>query len=173
METGLETYDLKIANLTNGSHHFRYEINDDFFAHFSESLIRHGNCKVDVDLEKNNSTFDLHIRCTGDVEVTCDRCLTPFRRPTECEYTIILKMSHANLEDAGEEIEIIAPGTIKINLACYIYECMQLSLPLQVFCDQQPGNSCDKEVLEFLEKLKISSSEKSFVEAFKDLRLKQ
>ena len=173
MENNIDLFDIKISNLSNGTHSFKFEVDDDFFDDREDSLVQAGNLTAEVELDKNNNTWKLHMILKGTVQQTCDRCLNEIQCPINGVFDLVLKSGELPVDDFSSEIEFIAPGAIKINVACYIYECLHLSLPLQVFCDQQSGNTCDEEVIAFLGGQKNSSSEKSFLEAFKELRLKQ
>jgi len=173
MEKTLDLFDIKISNLTDGTYDYSFEVNDEFLSCFEASQVKSGRVKANITLEKSNNTWKLEIDLEGTVQLNCNRCLNEIPCPISGEMGLILKTDSAPVDDFNAEIEFIPFGAIKINVACYIYECLQLSLPLQVFCDQQSGNTCDEEVIAFLEKQKINSSEKSFLEAFKELRLKQ
>lgn len=173
MENNIDLFDIKISNLSNGTHNFKFEVDDAFFGDREDSLVQAGNLLADVELDKNNNTWKLHMTLNGTVQQTCDRCLNEIQCLLDGVFEVVLKSGELPGDDFSSEIEFIAPGAIKINVACYIYECLHLSLPLQVFCDKQLGNTCDEDVIAFLRGQKNSSSEKSFFEALKELRLKQ
>ena len=133
MENTLDLFDIKISNLTDGSYNYSFEVNDAFLANFEASQVKSGFVKAFITLDKSNNTWKLGIELEGTVQLNCDRCLNEIPVPISGEMDLILKSDSTPNDDFGSEIEFIPFGAIKINVACYIYECLQLSLPLQVF----------------------------------------
>lgn len=110
---------------------YTFKLDSDFFALFEDSIIQKGLVDVDVNLEKTS----LHIRMTfsvkGTVELTCDRSLDLFEYPIDSFTPLIFKFSEEEEGEITDEIIGIKKETIKINLAQYIYEFINLEVPIK------------------------------------------
>lgn len=90
----------------------------------------------------------------GSVKLMCDRCLEDYDQPVEGNFRLIVKYGEEFQEISDEIIEI--PFTEhRIDLSQYIYEYIQLMLPMKhVHPDDELGNStCKSEMLEKLNEL--------------------
>ncbi len=155
----LNQFIIPFKTLTNGIHQFDYLIDDAFFENYEMSEIKKGNIKVDVTLEKTENILTFFYHLKGTANVMCDRCLDYFDLPIEREFQMFVKFGKERLEQT-DEILVIPETDNEINIMQYIYEYINLSLPIQrIHPDDKDGYSqCNAE---FLEKLKeFSKTEK-------------
>jgi uncharacterized protein len=128
----LRAFDIEIAHIKEHVSH-RYDFKLDapsFFTLFEDSIIQKGLLEVHVDLEKTALHIRMTISMKGNVELICDRSLDPFDFPIDSVNPLIFKFS----EEEGEitdEIIGIKRETIKINIAQYIYEFINLEIPMK------------------------------------------
>ncbi len=145
---------IPIKGLGIGNHHYDFVINDSFFENFEPLNIREGQVDLSLDLEKESSLLSLHFYFKGIVKLTCDRCLEEYDQPVDGDFRLIVKYGEEFQEISDEIIEI--PFTEhRIDLSQYIYEYIQLMLPLKhVHPDDASGNStCKPDMLEKLKEL--------------------
>lgn len=144
----LKTYDIPWKGLSNGSHHFDFEVDDRFFTAFEDSEIKGGNLSVSVDLDKSATMLLLSVSIDGDVTVMCDRCLGDLELPIEYDGDLRVKFSDEISEYDGE-ILWMHPSDVELHLAQYIYESIILGLPFQkVHEEDEDGNPlCDEDML--------------------------
>ena len=83
----------------------------------------------------------------GKVEVTCDRCLDPFHLPVEDRQSLMVKFDEEPWEDA--DVVFIVKGTQQLNVAKYIYEFINLAVPITKTHDDA-GDDCNPEMLKYL-----------------------
>ncbi|MBC9931962.1 YceD family protein [Chitinophaga qingshengii] len=162
----LREFDIAFVGLKPGVHSFQYEIGESFFEHF-EGERDFSDCKatVNLTLDKKVNFFLLKFEIGGSVTVTCDRCGQPFELQLWDEFNQIVKMvdnpeEMAN-EDADPDVAYISKTESHLNVAEWIYEFIQLSIPMQrIHPDTADGKSgCDPKVIEMLERMNRQANE--------------
>jgi uncharacterized metal-binding protein YceD (DUF177 family) len=151
----LRDFIITFSSLSLGNHSFDLEFNDKFFGEFEYSEIKKGKGTIQIELEKKERMLVFDIMIDGWVEVTCDRCLEPFEYDIYTEERLFVKFGEA-YEEQSEDVIIIPEGSFEYDLSQFIYELINLSLPIKiVHPDDEDGNSlCDPDIIERLESLK-------------------
>ena len=144
----LDQFSIPVSGLHNGLHEYDFSIGKDFFQAFEESPIKNGDVSVHFDFDKREDMYILLFSFEGEVEVTCDRCLDPFNLPIEDEQSLMVKFDEEPWEDA--EVVFIIKGTPSLNVARYIYEFINLAVPMSKTHDNA-GDNCNPEMLKYLE----------------------
>lgn len=147
----MKGYDIPFVGLKQGKHEFDYQIKDNFFSDKEYSLVKKGNVEVELDLTKQDVLLILEFRISGEVWVECDRCLEEFPLEIEAENRIIIKFGDEAFEES-DEIVVIPRESSEINVEQFIYEFINLALPIKkVHPDDEDGNSlCNPDVLKKL-----------------------
>ena len=123
-------FEIDIYNLGSGIHQFSFKVEKAFFEAYEYSIIKNGNLKVKLDLDNRGSFLALNFSITGTIELICDRSLERFDAPLDLHQMLVLKFG-SELIDDGKDIDIIEPGTIRINVADYIYEFITVAVPMK------------------------------------------
>ena len=95
----------------------------------------------------------------GTMEVTCDRCNSNLPLELWDEFNITVKMVEEpdlmNEQEEDPDMYYIAQGESHIDVANWIYEFINLSIPMQKACsfDDMSGPHCNKTALDVLKKL--------------------
>ncbi len=152
-------YEIAFVGLKPGEHQFVYEINDKFFESLQQQDFT--NCKtvVKLRLEKNNGFMMLKFDVDGKVEVVCDRCGNNLPMQLWDEFNVIVKMVEdpgmMNEREEDPDVYYISKTESHIDVADWIYEFINLSIPMQKMCkeDEIGGPKCNNEVLEKLKKM--------------------
>lgn len=167
----LKKYTIKFRELELGEHNFEFTINDTFFEHFEKSELHEGSLIANVRLLKENRLITLYISIEGNVKVMCDRCLDYFDFPIHYEGVLYLNLDPLYEEDRVDMINI-KENEGKVNLAQRFYENIHLTLPLKrVHPDDKEGNStCNKEMLNLLEKYNKGDEEETIDPRWEKLR---
>jgi uncharacterized protein len=142
---------LPISGLKEGRHLFDFEIGNKFFEEFEESEIKEGNLSVIVELDKLSSHFDLILKITGEVRISCDRCLEMFFQPIACQNRLLIKFGK-DRDDSNPDIITIPADEHELDIKQYLYEFIHLALPIQrVHPEDKTGkSSCNPEMLQKL-----------------------
>ncbi len=130
MDRIIDQYTVHYKGLKVGRHHFDFEVDDSFFEQFEEGEIRKGKINVSIDLERHNLMLEFRFNIKGTVEVACDRCLETFMIPISFKGDLFVKITESENE-GDDEIWFISNNEHQVNLAQYIYESINLSLPLK------------------------------------------
>ena len=157
-----DEYTIPFVGLATGHHQFEYEIDDSFFAKFENPVVHEADIHVDMDLHKTSESMTLLFRFKGEIGVTCDRCLEPFRMPVNNMQAILVKFGTPSPGDE-DDVVVIAHGEHEINIAQHLYDFISLMIPYRVVhpdhADGTPG--CDPSFMERLSESDTPSEEAS------------
>jgi uncharacterized metal-binding protein YceD (DUF177 family) len=123
-------YGINIIGLSNKIHHFDYEIGESFFRTYGSDLLKEGNFRVDVELNKHETFIEAAFKIKGTAVLTCDRSLDPFDYPIWTEKKIMFKYGDKD-EEISDEIIMINRDTATLEIGQYIYEFIALAVPIK------------------------------------------
>ena len=152
----LKEFQIPYVGLKIGKHRFEYQIDNQFFKHFEESLISDCKVNVRVEFEKEETLFTLNFFIDGTVNVACDTCLELFDKGIFGDFQCLVKfseeLSKGNNDD--DEIIYISREAPYIDISHLIYEYIILSLPMHIVGCKEPGKDprCNQEVIKRLMK---------------------
>jgi uncharacterized metal-binding protein YceD (DUF177 family) len=173
-------FEIAFVGLKPGVHVYEYRIEDKFFALYGEQDF--SNCEADVklSLERNSGFMQLKFDISGIVDVVCDKCGNSLNKQLWDEFNIIVKMVDEpevmNEQEEDPDVYYISRNESHLYVADWIYEFINLSLPMQKRCslEEVGGPLCNKEVLEKLKQMEIDvmkdiNPQWKGLEKFKDL----
>ena len=152
----LSQFKISYSGLSQGLHEFNYLIDSKFFEEpqFSGSEIKKANIDLTVNLLKQSGMLALTFIFKSQIQVECDRCLNENFIPVNGEQKLIVKFGEEREHDPKNEDEVIVLPTseTELNIGQYIYEYINLLLPLQkIPCEALNNtNLCNTEVIEKL-----------------------
>ncbi|AMQ01456.1 uncharacterized protein ABIB30_003933 [Pedobacter sp. UYP1] len=150
----LKQFSIPFTGLKIGKHQFDFEIDNSFFDAFEYSLVKKGDLKVTVELDKQETMLILKIRIAGTIKLDCDKCLAEFDAPLDISERQIVKFAEDELESDDLEIIVLNKKESSIDIAEILYEFITVSVPYIKICEQNGnGAKCDKEMIERLESL--------------------
>ncbi|RYD82344.1 MAG: DUF177 domain-containing protein, partial [Sphingobacteriales bacterium] len=121
-----------------------------FFSFFEYSLVKKGDVNVDLQLEKQRETLlILDFTLKGNIKLECDRCLDEFPYPVNTKNRLIVKLDAKN-EGDDDELIFLSPETYMLDVSLYIYEFINLSLPLKKVCEEG-GKTCNENMIDYLD----------------------
>ncbi len=173
-------FDIAFVGLKPGVHEFEYDIDDKFFQEYQEQDFRNCKAQVKLNLDKHNGFMMLKFEVGGKLEVQCDRCGNQLPFDLWDEFNVLVKMvenpEEMNDQEEDPDVYYISRGESHINVGEWIYEFINLSIPMQRMCSEEQigGPNCNKEVLAMLKKMDIQNSQPANplwkgLEKFKDL----
>lgn len=127
---GLKTLKVNIIGLSNRIHPFQFEIGDEFFGHYGKGLVSEGSFHADVSLDKRETFIEANFLIQGTAKLICDRSLDPFSQPMKINKKIVFKYGDAD-EELSDEIIMIHRDTDSLELGQYIYEFINLEVPIK------------------------------------------
>ena len=152
-------YEIAFVGLKQGIHVFEYSIEDKFFVLYGEQDFDQCITHIKLSLEKNNGFMLLKFDVDGELNVACDRCGNTLPTQLWDEFNIIVKIVDdpdvMNVQEEDPDVYYIGRGESHLHLSDWIYEFINLSIPLQKMCKEEEmgGPKCNKEVLEKLRKM--------------------
>lgn len=174
-------FEIAFVGLKPGEHEFSYVITDAFFEPFQQQDFTNCNSKVNLKLDKKSGFMLLKFDVDGKVEVMCDRCGNNLPLQLWDEFNLVVKMvdepAVMNEQEEDPDVYYISKGESHLHIAEWIYEFINLSIPMQKMCkdDEIGGPQCNTEVLEKLKKMEEEAQGNSNsiwkgLDKFKDLQ---
>ena len=174
-------FEIAFVGLKPGVHEYNYSISDKFFEAFQQQDFR--NCKANVKLvlDKKSSFMLLKFEIGGTLDLTCDRCNNELPFDLWDEFTLTVKMVEEselmNEQEEDPDVYYINRGESHFDVANWIYEFINLSIPMQKNCgfEKMDGPHCNRSALDMLKKLEAKEAERNInpiwkgLEKFKDL----
>ena len=168
-------YEIAFVGLKPGMHVYEYRIEDKFFIPYGEQDFEDCIANIKLSLEKNSGFLQLKFDIDGTLKVSCDRCGNTLPMQLWDEFNIIVKMvddpEMMNEQEEDPDVYYISRGESHLHLADWIYEFINLSIPLQKMCRQEEigGPKCNIEVLEKLRKMEAGAQKGSTPTVWKGL----
>lgn len=156
-------YEIAFVGLKPGIHVYEYRIDDKFFVPYGEQDFENCVANIKLSLEKNTGFIQLKFDVDGLLNVACDRCGNTLPMQLWDEFNIIVKMVDdpdvMNEQEEDPDVYYISRGESHLHLADWIYEFINLSIPLQKMCKTEEigGPKCNTEVLEKLRNMEAAA----------------
>ena len=174
-------FEIAFVGLKPGVHEYNYSINDKFFEDFQQQDFRNCKANVKLSLDRKSSFMLLKFEIGGTMEVTCDRCNSNLPLELWDEFNITVKMVEEpelmNDQEEDPDMYYIGQGESHLDVANWIYEFINLSIPMQKTCEfeKMDGPHCNPAALDLLKKLEPEENKAKEnpiwkgLEKFKDL----
>ncbi|MFT3936331.1 MAG: DUF177 domain-containing protein [Chitinophagaceae bacterium] len=162
---GRRDYDIAFVGLKQGIHEYQYQVNDKFFEAYQQQDFRNCQANIKLTLDKQNGFMLLKFEVGGTLEATCDRCgsnILPMNLWDE--FNVVVKLVEEpdimNEQEDDPDVYYIGRGESHLHIADWIYEFVNLSIPMQRMCSKEEIGSkfCDNEVLAMLKKSEENES---------------
>lgn len=148
-------YKIPFTGLKLGVHDFSFKVTETFFESDDYLEIEKANCHINLTLEKQSTMLVLTFDISGLVTVPCDRCSYPTEVEVEGSYGLIAKFSEVELQNT-EEIIYLPPSEYEIDIREFVYEFIQLSLPVK---KMHPEGACNQDVIKNLDNYLITENQ--------------
>lgn len=173
-------FEIAFVGLKPGVHEYNYTVDDRFFEDYQEQDFRNVEAHIRLLLEKNNSFMILRFQVGGKADVTCDRCNNNLPMQLFDDFTVTVKMTEEpevmNDQEEDPDVYYIARGESHLDVKNWIYEFVNLSLPMHKTCEYEnmDGPHCNPAARELLNNMRPDEGPKENplwkgLEKFKDL----
>lgn len=173
-------FEIPFVGLQPGIHKFEYQITDKFFVAYQHQDFTSCEALVRLFLDKKANFMLLKFEIGGSINVICDRCGNSLPIELWDEFNIVVKLVEdpdlMNDQEEDPDVYYISRGESHLHIANWIYEFINLSIPMQKMCKIEDigGPYCNQEVLEMLKRLDIENQKETNpvwkgLEKFKDL----
>lgn len=146
-------FEIAFVGLRPGLHQFEYQIDDKFFAHYEIQDFTNCKAAVKLELDKQNGFMLLKFDVDGIVDLSCDRCGNTLTLQLWEEFKVMVKLAdnpeEMNEQEEDPDVYYINRGESHLHLEDWIYEFINLSIPMQKTCakDEKGNSTCNEEVL--------------------------
>ena len=143
--SGLSIYKVELRDMYGDSFHEEYDIADSFFQEIDAPDIRKGSLHVVLDVVKGAGVYKLTFVIQGTVTVPCDRCLEDMDIDVNTKNELRVKLGREYRDD--DDLVIVPEDEGTIDVSWFIYEFIDLSLPMQRV---HPQGECDERMMSVL-----------------------
>ena len=158
-------FEIAFVGLKPGLHEYHYEVNDKFFEAFQQQDFTQCKAKIKLALDKQNGFLLLKFEIGGNLQVNCDRCNNKLPLDLWEEFRITVKIAEEaalmNEQQEDPDVYYISRGESHIDVANWIYEFINLSIPMQKVCsyEKMDGPWCNKSAWDVLNKMETGLPE--------------
>lgn len=159
----LQAYVLPIRGLQTGRHQYDFLVDDDFFAAFPDSPVKHGRLELEIMLDRRLRELVLDFNFTGSLQTDCDRCLTSLDLAIQGEEQLLVKItSDPDQQSSDPEMIYLYEEESFLQLAPFVYEFILLAMPMVKTCEDAVTEAeCDADMLAKLGSLEQTETEET------------
>ena len=161
----LEQFNVDLKALSQGDSILSFVLDDAFFEAIEAPTVRRGRLQTTLTIHRTEDYFDLDFHTEGLVTVACDRCLDDLEQPISADDHLVAKFGTAYSED--DELVIVAENEGMLDVSWFIYQFVELSIPLRHV--HAPGK-CNPAMMKALEEHSAARSGVESVESSVDSR---
>ena len=144
----LKQYRIPFSGLSTGKHDFDFEIDEKFFACYEHSLVKDGQLKAVVSLQKQENMLIANFDINGTIKLTCDVCLSTFDYPLSIQERVLVKFVEEDWQNDTDEVIVLSKNDYELDIAPLLYEYINVAVPPYTKCSEQGINTnCDPEML--------------------------
>lgn len=173
-------FEIAFVGLKPGTHEFNYTVDERFFEEYGPQDFQQPQAQIRLLLEKNSSFMLLRFEIGGKAEVSCDRCNNELPIQLFDEFAITVKMVEEpeamNDQEEDPDVYYISRGESHIDVKNWIYEFINLSIPMQRTCEYEnmDGPHCNPAARDLLNGMRPEEGPKENplwkgLQQFKDL----
>lgn len=173
-------FEIAFVGLKPGIHEYHFEITDKFFESFQQQDFHNCHATVKLTLDRRSGFLLLKFEIGGHLQVICDRCSNDLPLQLWDEFNMTVKMvddpAMMNQQEEDPDVFFISRTESHINLTDWIYEFVNLSIPMQKTCtyENMDGPYCNKAAQDILQKMRVDNEKDENpiwkgLEQFKDL----
>lgn len=142
-----ESLDIDLKALKTDDTHLDFSLANDYFSSLEGAEVSKGKVTVALDIHKTTDRyFDLSFHISGQVTVTCDRCLDEMEQPIDTEARLFAKLGDEYAED--DDLVTVDESEGTLNLAWFVYQFIVLDIPIKHV--HAPGK-CNRAMIQMLE----------------------
>lgn len=151
---GLKDFCIDLKALNEGRSVFHYAIDEHFFRAVEAPDIAGGKLDAEVIVQKTSNYFELTFHVVGTVTIACSKCLDDMQQPIDTTEKLLVRFG-AEYEET-DELVVVPEAEGRIDISWFVYEFIQLDIPIQHV--HAPG-ACNAAMLEKLAQHSADSRE--------------
>ena len=148
----LDTLQINLKRLEEGTSHFQFDLNDDYFKAIDAPEVERGEVHVDLDVKRMGDLFELDFHCKGFVHVPCDLCLDDMEQPIDVRNQLVARLGTEEFS-MDDELVMVDDAEGVFDTSWVIYEFIALDIPMKHV--HAPGE-CNPAMTKMLDELDAS-----------------
>lgn len=146
---------VQFTGLKEGIHDFEFNIGSTFFDENDFWIEMTGNLVLKFQLDKRANMLVMNFDIKGTVTIPCDRCTAPLDKKIKIDQVLYVKFGDEQFAET-DDIVIIPENEHEIDLTPYIFEFINLALPMK---NVHKEGECDEEMIKSIEKYNRGSKD--------------
>lgn len=138
---------MTLKTLPTGKHNFSYRLDDAFFTAMESDDIKGGSVNVTLEVESLNGTYELTFHFSGEVTITCDRCLDDMAHTVDTDYHTFVRFGDV-FDDSDDNQTVIPESSNSLNISRMLYDTVILSIPFRHVHEEGECNVIMRQILE-------------------------
>lgn len=132
-------YQLPIATLGEGQHHYDFHLDAPFFGEQEREGILDSDIDAAVDINRRGDRYEVRCIVDGEITVACDRCLEPLQLPVEAEYNVNVTFGE-DYDDTREGVLVLPYTARTLDIAPLLADTVLLTIPIRAVHEE---GKCD------------------------------
>ncbi len=132
---------IKISNLSDGSHQFRFvePVNT-----LGLELPFEGNIEVEVEINKIHNQLILDSSILVNTVFECDRCTALFSKALRAKYGMVYMLGVSPVETESDNIAYLSAEADSIDISEDVRDFAILAVPMKKLCSEECKGLCSK-----------------------------
>lgn len=144
--SNLEQFKIDLNSIAEGTQVFGYDLDDAYFEAIDAPAVRHGRLHTELTLSAVGGCFELDFHTQGMITIPCDLCLDDMEQDVDTHNHLVVRLGEGYSEE--DDLITISENEGILDVAWYIYEFIELSIPLRHV--HAPGK-CNPAMMKILE----------------------
>ncbi|MGM9802634.1 MAG: YceD family protein [Muribaculaceae bacterium] len=141
------TFQIPLRGAKQGTDHYEFLLDDDFFQDMESIDIMGGAVKVSLDVRRAEEANYFHFSCQGEISIACNRCLEPMLHEVNAQYSLAVKPGE-EYDDSTDGVLIVPANEAELNVAQLVYDTVALTIPIY---HVHPEGQCDEQTWQSLQ----------------------
>ena len=127
--SNLEQFKIDLKSLNEGDGAFEFDLDNAYFEAIDAPVVRRGRLHTSLSIRYTTGCYELDFCTRGTVVLPCDLCLDDMDQEIDTEDHLKVKFGEGNSED--DDLVILSEDEGILDVSWYIYESIELSIPLR------------------------------------------
>ena len=127
--SNLEQFKIDLKSLNEGDRAFEFDLDNAYFEAIDAPVVRRGRLHTSLSIRYIKGCYELDFHTRGTVVLPCDLCLDDMDQEVDTEDHLVVKFGEGNSED--DDLRILSEDEGILDVSWYIYESIELSIPLR------------------------------------------
>ena len=132
---------IKISNLSEGSHNFRFV---EPVKSVGLEVPFEGKIEIEVELKKTHNQIILDSSILVSTKFDCDRCAVPFSKILNVKYEMVYLLGVKTIGIESDNLTYLSPETDLIDISNDVRDFSILSVPMKKLCRDDCKGLCYK-----------------------------